>query len=75
MAKIDKIKEKISLYKFFLGIVVGMFLSIVGYTFSNYERLKFSLIIIIVVSLIILIYIFVFLLSLIMKNIDKLEDL
>lgn len=40
MAKIDEIKEKISLYKFFLGIITGIILSIIGYTFSNYQHLK-----------------------------------
>jgi len=44
LAKIDEIKERISLYKFFLGIIVGIFLSIVGYTFNNYQHLKTSLI-------------------------------
>jgi len=37
MAKIDKIKEKISLYKFFLGIITGMILSIIGFIFANYQ--------------------------------------
>jgi len=75
LAKIDEIKEKISLYKFFLGIVTGIFLSIVGYTFSNYEHLKTSIIILIIISLVILLYIFVILVSIILKNIEKLKEL
>ena len=75
MAKIDKIKEKISLYKFFLGIITGMILSIIGFIFANYQNLKVSLIVISIMSIIILIYIFALLLSLIIKNIDELENL
>jgi len=75
LAKIDEIKERISLYKFFLGIIVGIFLSIVGYTFNNYQHLKTSLMILIILSLIILLYIFIILISIIFKNIEKLKDL
>jgi len=75
MAKIDKIKEKISLYKFFLGIITGMILSIIGFIFANYKNLKISLIVISIISIIVLIYIFALLLSLIIKNIDELENL
>jgi len=75
MAKIDKIKEKISLYKFFLGIITGMILSIIGFIFANYQNLKVSLIVISIISIIVLIYIFALLLSLIIKNIDELENL
>ena len=75
MAKIDEIKEKISLYKFFLGIITGIILSVIGYTFSNYQNLKTSLIILIIISLIILLYLFVLLTSIIIKHIEKLKDL
>jgi len=75
MAKIDEIKEKISLYKFFLGIITGVILSIIGYTFSNYQNLKTSLIILIIIALIILLYLFGLLTSIIIKNIEKLKDL
>jgi len=75
LAKIDEIKEKISLYKFFLGIIIGIFLSIVGYAFTNYQHLKISLIILIIIALIILLYIFVILVSVTLKNIEQLKDL
>jgi len=75
MAEIDRVKEKISLYKFFLGIITGIILSIVGYTFSNYHILKTSLIIIMIIALVILIYVFIILTSIIIKEINKLKDL
>ena len=38
MGKIDKIKEKINLLKFWLGIFVATFLAIIGWGVTNYAK-------------------------------------
>lgn len=38
MSKKSEIKEQISIFKFWLGIVVATFLAIVGWVATNYQR-------------------------------------
>ncbi|WP_270985534.1 hypothetical protein [Campylobacter helveticus] len=37
MAKIDKLKEKMGILKFWLGIVVATFLALIGWSVTNYK--------------------------------------
>lgn len=61
MAKIDELKEIVGLYKFALGVVIGIFLAVVGWTATNFDKApKWLLIsgsILIVVSLIVIVFI------------------
>ncbi len=75
MAKIDEIKEKISLYKFFLGLISAMIFSIIGFVIENYSNIKISLFIISIIVLIILIYLFSIFVYIIIKHIKELKDM
>jgi len=41
MSKIDKIKEKISFLKFWLGVCVALVISIGSWLINNYEKINF----------------------------------
>lgn len=38
MAKIDELKEVVGLFKFALGVVIGIFLAVIGWTATNYDK-------------------------------------
>ena len=41
MSKIDKIKERISLLKFWLGICVALIISLASWLLNNYQNINF----------------------------------
>lgn len=45
MAKIGELKERLTMLRFWLGIVVATFLAISGWSITNYTRTDLSLII------------------------------
>lgn len=75
MATIDKVKEKISLAKFALGILLGMIFTVIGWLVSNYLSANNVLIILGFVWSVILVYGIVFLIKYILIKIDSLEEL
>ena len=75
MSKIDKVKEKIGLAKFWLGVVVASLLAVVGWGITNYAKAELWLLILslfCVASLGLLGYL---LSKYINKKINELEDL
>ena len=75
MSKKDKIKEKIGILKFWLGIIVATLLAIAGWVVTNYAKAGFWLITMSFVATIILVFLAVVLSQKINNKIDKLEDL
>jgi len=75
MAKIDEIKEQISLNKFIMGLLSVMIFSITGFATANYENIKSGLLILIFIALVTLIYIFVVLFGKTIEKIKNLKDL
>ncbi|WP_394954334.1 hypothetical protein [uncultured Helicobacter sp.] len=45
MAKIDELKERLTMLRFWLGIVVATFLAIAGWSITNYQKVETWLII------------------------------
>lgn len=45
MAKIDKVKEKLALLRFWLGIVVATFITIIGFVVTKYKEIELWLLI------------------------------
>lgn len=67
MAKIDELKERLTMLRFWLGIVVATFLAISGWCITNYTRTDLWLIICALLLLFFLLVIAFF----ISKAIDK----
>ena len=74
MSKIDKIKEKISFLKFWLGICVALIISDCSWLINNFGKYNF-LFILGIIFLFILLYFLLKLNYKINKYIEKLEDL
>ena len=45
MAKIDELKERLTMLRFWLGILVATFLAIAGWSITNYQKVEAWLII------------------------------
>lgn len=75
MSKKSEIKEQISIFKFWLGIVVATFLAIVGWVATNYQRAETWLLIASSVLCIIFVGVAFWIHSKINKKIRKLRDL
>jgi len=56
MARLDEIKEQISLNKFIMGLISIMIFSITGFVVSNYMHINSSFMIVVSISIVILIY-------------------
>ena len=74
MSKIDEIKEKISLLKFWLGVCVALIISIGSWLFNNYNKISF-LFVLACLSIGVLCYGIYILSSKIMKYIKELREL
>lgn len=75
MGKIDKIKEKINLLKFWLGIFVATFLAIIGWGVTNYAKTESWLLALSILSIILLSVLILIVSKRINKKINDLEDL
>lgn len=75
MSKIDKVKEKIAILKFWLGIAVATFLAIIGWSITNYSRIEILLLILSFLATIVLGIAIILLSRMINKKINELEDL
>lgn len=75
MSKKDKVKEKIAILKFWLGIVVATFLAIIGWSITNYSKIEILLLILSFIAMIFLGVAITFLSKMINKKINELEDL
>jgi len=75
MAEIDKQKEKINLFKSIFLLLLGALLTLIGFIFTNFDKLSEIKLIIANISAIILAFLSIALLIIIFKEIDKLKDL
>jgi len=75
MAEIDKQKEKINLFKSIFLLLLGALLTLIGFIFTNFDKLSEIKLIIANISAIILAFLSRALLIIIFKEIDKLKDL
>lgn len=73
VAKIDKLKEKLGILKFWLGIVVATLLALVGWLATNYQKADILLIILAVICMISSIVGIVFLQKRISTLLDEIE--
>lgn len=75
MSKKDDIKEQIGMLKFWLGIVVGSVLAIVGWVVTNFETAEVWLLVASLITSIFCLILIVFILGKINKRIKKLRKL
>lgn len=75
MSKLDKKKEEIAKYKFYLGIVVAAIFGCIGWLVNSYEKASLSLVIADMFLIFAFSYGAIRLDRLISKNIDELEEL
>lgn len=75
MAKIDKLKERLTMLRFWLGIAVATLLAIIGWSITNFSKLEAWLLILSSLSIVFLAFVVVWLSIYIDKKIDEMEDL
>ena len=75
MAKIDKIKETISLAKYALGILLGLIFGMTGWLVSSYRIADSLLLIVTFIMIVIFVNFSVLLLKYILEKIESLEEL
>lgn len=75
MAKIDKHKERLTMLRFWLGIVVATLLAIIGWSITNFSKLETWLLLLSLLSIVFLVLVVIWLSIYIDKKIDELEDL
>lgn len=75
MAKIDKIKETISLAKYALGILLGLIFAITGWIISSYKTADPVLIVVTFILVAIFVNFSILLLKFILNKIESLEEL
>jgi hypothetical protein len=75
MSRLDVDKEKISLAKYALGILVGLIFGLTGWVVTVYTKVDAVLLILAFILAIICIYISVLLLQYIIDKIEGLKDL
>ena len=75
MAKIDKVKETISLGKYALGILLGLIFAMTGWLASSYKTTESALLIITFILIAIFINFSILLLRYILNKIESLEEL
>lgn len=75
MAKIDKVKEEISLLKFGLGIVIALLISILSWIFTTNHNFSFYNLKLIGVSIAVVIIFLTIALIIYLKILKKLKEL
>lgn len=75
MAKIDKVKETISLGKYALGILLGLIFAMTGWLASSYKTTEPALLISTFILIAIFINFSILLLKYILNKIESLEEL
>jgi len=75
MAEIDKQKEKINLLKSIFLLLLGALLTLIGFIFTNFDKLTEIKLLIANITAFILSIIILTLLIFTLKEIDKLKDL
>lgn len=75
MSKKDDIKEQIGMLKFWLGVVVGVLLAIIGWVVTNFETAKVWLLVASLITSIFCLILIIFILKKINKKIQKIRKL
>jgi len=75
MAKIDRIKETISLAKYALGILLGLIFAMTGWVISSYKSADSILIIVTFILVAIFVNFSMLLLKFILTKLESLEEL
>lgn len=75
MSKKDDIKEQIGMLKFWLGVVVGVLLAIIGWDVTNFETAKVWLLVASLITSIFCLILIIFILKKINKKIQKIRKL
>jgi hypothetical protein len=75
MAKIDKIKETISLAKYALGILLGLIFAMTGWIVASYKTADSILIILTFILVAVFVNFSIMLLKFILNKIESLEEL
>lgn len=75
MSKKDKVKEKITYLRFWLGVAVATLLAIVGWALTNYTKIESWLLFLSFIAIVVLLPMIVIVMRKIDKKIDELEDL
>ena len=75
MSKKDDIKEQIGMLKFWLGVVVGVLLAIIGWVVTNFETAKVWLLAASLITSIFCLILIIFILKKINKKIQKIRKL
>ncbi len=75
MAKIDKIKETISLAKYALGILLGLIFGMTGWLVSSYKLADSLLIVVTFILIAIFVNFSILLLKYILNKIESLEEM
>lgn len=75
MGKKDKVKEKITYFRFWLGIAVATILAIIGWVLTNSAKVEFWLLFLSFIAIVVLLVMIIAVMRNIDKKIDELEDL
>ena len=75
MSKKDKVKEKITYFRFWLGIAVATILAIIGWVLTNSAKVELWLLGLSFVATIALVFVIILIMRKINNKIDELEDL
>lgn len=75
MSKKDDIKEQIGMLKFWLGVLVGSVLAMVGWAVTNFETAKVWLLVVSLITSIFCLILIVFIVGKINKRIKKLRKM
>lgn len=75
MSKKDKVKEKITYFRFWLGVAVATILAIIGWVLTNSAKVELWLLFLSFIAIIILLVMIIAVMRNIDKKIDELEDL
>lgn len=71
----DKVKEKITYFRFWLGVAVATILAIIGWVLTNSAKVELWLLFLSFIAIVILLVMIIAVMRNIDKKIDELEDL
>ena len=75
MSKKDKVKEKITYLRFWLGVAVATILAVIGWGLTNSARVELWLLVLSFITIVVLLAMIIAIMRNIDKKIDELEDL
>ena len=75
MSKLDETKERLINLRFWLGVIVGVFLAVVGWVATNYKNADNILLFWCALLIVVCIIAFVFIMQTIEKRLKEIKDL